>query len=350
MGLLKILKKKSKTNNQHTPKKTILTGIKPTGQIHVGNYFGAFKPAIELTQNPEYNCYLFLANLHALNSTPNPKDLSKLTHQLAVDLLSLGLDPKQSTLFVQSDISAHTEFTWILQNLINLGSLERAHAYKDAIENKNIPHNEINLGLYAYPILMASDILLYKPDLVPVGQDQKQHIEIARNLAQKYNTTYKGSLKLPEALIQKDLNIVQGTDGRKMSKSYNNYIPIFNDPQKPNQIKKLIMSIQTDSKSVEEVKDPLTCNVFKIYELFASENQIENLRDKYLEGGFGYGDAKKELLQVFTEYFAEANNKRQKLLQNPDFVKDVLKEGARKAKLKAERTLNQVYKQAGLKL
>jgi tryptophanyl-tRNA synthetase len=329
-------------------KKRLLTGIKPTGSLHLGNYFGAFKPVIDFVDNDEYESYVFVANLHALNGNPNRDDLKKYTYNLVLDLLSLGLDPDKCSFFLQSDVPAHTELTWLLLNQANLGMLERAHAYKELVENKGVPSNEVNAGLFLYPVLMAADILLYSPDVVPVGQDQKQHIEIARDLAGKLNHSYDTNLKLPEAMIQEKLNIVQGIDGRKMSKSYDNYIPVFNPEDSPNLIKKRIMSIETDSKGLDEVKDPLTCNVFKIYELLADYSQVEDLRDKYLAGGYGYGHAKKDLLNLYEDYFREATDKREKIKMKEDYVMDVMMEGARKANKEAEELIGKLYEKIGL--
>lgn len=330
-------------------KKRLLTGIKPTGSLHLGNYFGAFKRVIDYVENDEYESYVFIANLHALNSGPETKMLKKNTYNLVLDLLSLGLDPDKCVFFLQSDVSAHAELTWLLLNQANLGFLERSHAFKDVVDNKNIPRNEVNAGLLLYPVLMAADILLYKPDVVPVGQDQKQHVEIARDLAQKLNSNYGTNLKLPEAMIEEELKVVQGIDGRKMSKSYDNYIPVFEDDESKGLIKKRIMSIETDSKGLDEIKDPLTCNVFKMYELIASESQIENLRDKYLAGGYGYGHAKNDLLSVYESYFAEANLRRTEILNSGNkIVEEVLAQASIKANAEANVLLREIYEKIGL--
>ncbi len=330
-------------------KKRLLTGIKPTGSLHLGNYFGTFKRVIEFTEMDEYESYVFIANLHALNSGPDSKQLKLRTRELVLDLLSLGLDPEKCVFFLQSDVSAHTELTWLLMNQANIGFLERAHAFKDAIENKGVSRNEMNVGLFLYPVLMAADILLYKPDVVPVGQDQKQHIEIARDLAQKMNSAYNTNIKLPEAMIEESVKIVQGINGRKMSKSYDNYIPVFENDSNKGLIKKRIMSIKTDSKGLDEIKDPLTCNIFKIYELIASEDQIENLRDKYLAGGYGYGHAKKDLLARYEEFFGEANARRKRLLESgSDVVEEVLSQASIKANAEANVMLREIYSKIGL--
>jgi tryptophanyl-tRNA synthetase len=330
-------------------KKRLLTGIKPTGDLHLGNYFGAFKKTIDFVENDSYESYVFIANLHALNSGPESKLLKKRTYDLVLDLLSLGLNPDKCVFFLQSDVSAHTELTWLLLNQANMGFLERAHAFKDAIDNKGVARNEVNVGLFMYPVLMAADILIYAPDIVPVGKDQKQHIEIARDLAQKMNAMYGCDIKLPEAMIEKEMSVIQGIDGRKMSKSYDNYIPVFENDENKGLIKKRIMSIETDSKDLDEIKDPLTCNVFKIYELLATKSEVENMRDNYLAGGYGYGHAKKELLRVYTEYFKEANERRLRLLsKGSNIVNDVLSESSIKANAEANVFLRNLYEKIGL--
>ncbi len=319
----------------------ILSGIQPSGKIHIGNYFGAIKQHIEMQQ--EHECYYFLANLHALTTVRDKNQLQDYTLNLALDYLALGLNPEKTTLFVQSDIPEHTELAWIFATICNPGLLDRAHAWKDAVAKKK---KDPTVGLYTYPLLMAADILLYKPDLVPVGQDQKQHIEIARDLAQKFNETYKCEVfKLPEPLIKKEVAVVPGTDGQKMSKSYNNTIEIFADDAV---IKKSIMGIVTDSKGVEEKKNPATCNVFQLYQLFATESEIENLRDKYLAGGFGYGDAKKTLLEKFHQYFGPAREKRVALSNDLDYLKEVLRNGSARASKQAKTVMQEVKAATGL--
>ncbi len=321
--------------------KSLITGIKPTGQIHLGNYLGAFKPAFEFQD--EYNCNIFLANLHALTTFQNGAELKKYSENLAIDLLSLGLDPQKSTFFIQSQIPEHSELMWILSSLAPMGLLERAHAWKD-FKNKGL--RDPNLGLFGYPVLMAADILIYQADIVPVGLDQKQHLEIARELANKFNNKFGETFKVPKELITFPIN-VPGIDGRKMSKSYNNYIPIF-APE--SQIQKTIMKITTDSKEVSETKDPDKCNIFAIYKLIASESQIQNLKDKYLAGGIGYGDAKKELLRVYLEYFAEARAKRAEFENNLDLVQTILQDGQVRAQAKARDTLEVVKDKIGINL
>lgn len=320
----------------------VLSGIQPSGKIHLGNYFGAIKQQIEMQDTNE--CFYFLANLHALTTVRDKKTLSQFTLNLAADYLALGLDPNKTTLFLQSEIPEHSELAWILATLCSPGLLDRAHAWKDAKAKKK---KDPTVGLYTYPVLMSADILLYEPDLVPVGQDQKQHIEIARDLAHKFNETYGVDVfKLPEPLIKKEVATVPGTDGQKMSKSYGNTIEIFAEESV---IKKSIMGIQTDSTPLEAPKDYKTCNVFNLYKLLATKSEIENLKDKYLAGNFGYGDAKKILLAKYLEYFAEARQKRVALESNMDYLIEVLKEGNRKASIQAKSVLDKVKSTTGLK-
>lgn len=323
--------------------KRVLSGIQPSGKIHLGNYFGAIKQHLEMQDTNE--CFYFLANLHALTTVRDQRNLKEYTLNLTADYLALGLDPQKATLFIQSEVPEHSELAWILATLCSPGLLDRAHAWKDAKAKKK---KNPTVGLYTYPILMAADILLYEPDLVPVGQDQKQHIEIARDLAHKFNETYSSEVfKLPEPLIKKEVATVPGTDGQKMSKSYANTIEIFADESI---IKKSIMGIQTDSTSLEDPKDYKTCNIFKLYQLIATPTEIGNLKDKYLAGNFGYGDAKKILLAKYLEYFAEARQKRVALENNIDYLIEVLREGNRKASIQAKSVLDKVKSTTGLKL
>jgi tryptophanyl-tRNA synthetase len=320
----------------------VLSGIQPSGKIHLGNYFGAIKQQVEMQSKHE--CFYFLANLHALTTVRDKETLKQNILNLAMDYLAFGIDPSKTTLFVQSEIPEHSELAWILATICSPGLLDRAHAWKDAIAKKK---KDPTIGLYTYPILMSADILLYEPDLVPVGQDQKQHIEIARDLAIKFNDTYNCQVfRLPEPLIIKEVATVPGTDGQKMSKSYGNTIEIFAEESK---IKKSIMGIQTDSTPLEDPKDPTTCNVFALYKLLATETELENLKDKYLAGGMGYGEAKKILLAKFLDYFAEAREKRVALNSKMDYLIQVLKEGNQKASIQAKSVLEQVKIATGLR-
>jgi tryptophanyl-tRNA synthetase len=323
--------------------KRILSGIQPSGKIHLGNYFGAIKQQVEM-QDSNYECFYFLANLHALTTVRDKDALKQNTLNLAMDYLAFGLDPEKITLFVQSEIPEHAELMWILSTICPPGLLDRAHAWKDAKAKKK---KDPTIGLYTYPVLMSADILMYQPDLVPVGKDQKQHIEISRDLATKFNETFSADIfKLPEAMIKEDVATIPGIDGQKMSKSYGNTIEIFAEES---QIKKTIMSIQTDSTPVEAPKDPKTCNIFKLYKLFATEIEKQNLYDKYTAGGMGYGEAKKILLEKYLAYFAEAREKRIALNSKMDYLMEVLNEGNKKASIQAKTVMDKVKSATGLK-
>ncbi len=319
--------------------KRILSGIQPSGRPHLGNYLGAMRQHIEMQEN--FECYLFIADLHALTTVKDPKLMHDQTYDLATSYLALGLDPKKTVFFKQSDLSEHAELCWILDCMVKIPFLERAHAWKDAKQKGN---KDVSVGLFNYPILQAADILLYEPDLVPVGQDQKQHIEMTRDIATTFNTTFGETFKLPEAYIKEEVAVVPGTDGQKMSKSYGNTIEIF-APEK--ELKKQVMGIITDSIPLEDPKDPKSCNVFKLYKLIASKEDTQELANKYMAGGFGYGDAKKTLLTKILEYFAEAREKYEEIYQKKDFVYGVIEEGNKKAKETSSKTLEKVKKKIG---
>lgn len=321
----------------------LLTGVKPTGDLHLGNYFGAIKPFFDLFDHDTFDeTYLFIANYHALNSRPDPEELRERTFGIARDYLALGLDPKKVIMFRQSDVPEHTELTWILMNLLTVAYLERSHAYKDAVQSGK----EANMGLFAYPVLMASDILLYQSTHVPVGQDQKQHLEIAQEIVRKFSHQYgDGFLTSPECLITEGVGTVPGTDGRKMSKSYDNTIKLFADEK---EIKKAIMGIVTDSLRPEDPKDPDTNNIFQIHQLLLDEQGKVDLRTKYQSGGLGYGDAKKDLLADYFTYFAEARERQMKYQERPNEVEEILQEHAKKARSKAQATLGKVREVVGL--
>lgn len=320
----------------------ILSGIQPSGKLHIGNYFGAIKQHVEMQEGN--TCFYMIANLHALTTTRNKEELKKNTEDLILDYLALGINPETTTLFVQSEIPHHAELTWILATLTNMGLLERAHAWKDA-KAKGL--KEPSVGLFLYPLLQAADILLYEPDQVPVGKDQKQHIEITRDLAIKFNSTFGETFKIPESLIKEEVAVIPGTDGQKMSKSYGNTIDIFAEESK---LKKQIMGIETDSTPVEDPKDPDKCNVFALYKLMATKDEQEDLRQKYEQGGFGYGDAKKLLLQTTLEYFKPAREKRIELEAKIDYVREVILDGNKKAKIQAESVMKRVKENTGLSL
>ena len=289
-------------------------------------------------------CFYMLANLHALTTIRNNDELQEHTFNLALDYLAFGLDPEKTTLFVQSEVPEHAELTWILSTLINMGLLERAHAWKDA-KSKEV--KDPSVGLFLYPVLQASDILLYEPDAIPVGKDQKQHIEMTRDIAQKFNNTFGEAFKLPEPMISEEVAVVPGTDGQKMSKSYGNTIEVF-APEKD--FKKSVMGIVTDSVLVEDPKDPETCNVFALYKLVASDDEINDMEIKYRSGGMGYGEAKTALFEKLMEYFKPARDKRVELEANLDYVYQVLRDGNARAQEQAQSVMSKVKSLTGLKL
>ena len=334
----------SSPSSKSTAKKRILSGVQPSGVQHLGNYFGAMKGHVEL-QNSGMESYIFIADLHSLTTVKNPKELQEMIINLALDYLALGLDPNKTVFFRQSDISEHAELTWVLNCVTPVSMLEQAHAYKDAVAKGA---KDASAGLFDYPVLMAVDILIYKPDFVPVGKDQKQHVEIARDIAGKFNRIYGDVFKLPEPMIHEVLGYVVGTDGiNKMSKSYGNAINMFADEKT---LKKQIMGIVTDSTPVESSKNPDNDSIFKLYSLFANEEEKKSLAEKYLNGGFGYGDAKKLLLEKILEHFYPYRNERDKLTKDIDYVKDILVKGADKARVVAYDTKKEVWKKVGLNL
>ncbi len=321
-------------------KKRVLSGIKPSGKLHIGNYFGMIKRMVEYQDSSDLFC--FIANLHSLTTLQDGPEMKALTLEAAMDLIALGIDPNKSHFWVQSDVPEVAELTWLLSCLTPMGLMERAHAYKDKVA-KGIP---ANLGLFNYPVLMAADILINQPDSVPVGKDQKQHLEIARDLAVKFNKQFGETFTIPEPDILEALATVPGTDGQKMSKSYGNTIPIFGSDK---EVKKAVMGIVTDSKEVADKKDPEACNVFAIYKLFASEGEQAALADKYRAGGMGYGEAKKTLLDKINTHFAPFRLKRAELEANPSMVQEMLEAGARKVQKVSLETLDKVRLVTGLK-
>lgn len=312
-------------------KKTSLSGIQPSGRPHVGNYFGAMKQWVEL-QNQNYDCHYMIVDYHALNTIQNGAEMKDNILNLAIDLMAIGLDPRKCLIFKQSDVSAHTELAWILETITTMPYLMRAHAFKDA-EAKN---KEISVGKFAYPLLMAADILLYDIDVVPVGQDQKQHVEYARDTAQKFNHLFGETFKLPEPLIMKDVATVPGTDGQKMSKSYNNTIPLF---ATKDEITKAVMSIVTDSGSDVPV------NVYNIHKLVRSENDLKEL---YSSNKGQYKALKEALIEDLETFISPLRERREELSKDLSFVKKVLKDGAEKAKEKADRKLSEVKEKIGV--
>ncbi len=318
----------------------VVSGIKPTGKMHVGNYLGAVRGFIEHQNNADES-YIFVADYHALNSYPSPETLRENTRDILLDYMALGLDPEKTTLFLQSSIKAIPELTLILSNYVPMGLLERAHAYKDALaKGKNINH-----GLFNYPVLMAADILAYGADVVPVGKDQKQHVEITRDIAIKFNNMFGDILTVPEPRIDKNVAVIPGTDGRKMSKSYDNTIEVFASAKK---IKKQVMSIVTDSTPMEEPMDFKKCNVYALYTYFAGKEELAEMQDRYQSSNFGYGHAKLELLGKILEYFGPFREKREALSRKDDYVEDILREGALKAQEYAGELTARVRKAVGI--
>lgn len=324
-----------------------LTGIKPTGKPHIGNYLGMYRPALDLMK--EYQGLYFVADYHALTTMHAPELFREMVDEVAASWLALGLDPDEAVFFRQSDIPEIPEFTWILSCFTSKGLLNRAHAYKAAVdENLELgrdPDEGVNAGLFYYPVLMAADILLYGSDVVPVGLDQKQHIEITRDIAEAFNRTYGEILKVPEGVIQDSVMKVPGIDGRKMSKSYNNTIPIF-APEK--QLRKQVMRIVTDSKRPEDPKDPDNCNVFALLQFFASAERLEEIRNLYLHGGAAYGSLKKELAQLILDHFATARERFDGLMGDKDYLHRVLAEGAEKAREIGKPILQAARKATGI--
>ena len=321
---------------------TVLSGIRSTGHLHLGNYFGAMKQCIDLQNGNEGECFLFIADYHSMTTNPKPEDLKQRIERLAVDFLACGIDPEKTVFFRQSDVPEVCELTWILNCITGLGLLERAHSYKDKIAKGFQPNN----GLFSYPVLMASDILIYRSDLVPVGKDQKQHLEMTRDIAIKFNQTYGETFVIPDEKISESVSVIPGLDGQKMSKSYNNTIEIFGEEKA---MRKKFMSIKTDSKSVEEVKDPDTSSIFQLYRLFATPDQVEEMRRKYLAGGYGYGHAKQALYEAYLDYFAPMRKRREELMANMDYVHAILKSGGERARAEAVRTMDIVRKRVGLR-
>lgn len=321
-------------------KKTLLSGVKPTGQVHLGNYFGAMRQFVDLQH--DYRTFIFIANYHALTSVSDGERLRQLTLDLALDYLAIGIDPNKATLFLQSDVPAVAELAWVFNTLTTVPYLMRAHAYKDA----EAKQKEVNVGLFDYPVLMAADILMYGADVVPVGADQKQHIEITRDIAQKFNRVFGDTFAMPEPLILETVKTVPGTDGRKMSKSYGNTIGLF---ASDDEIKKAVMSIPTDSKGVDEPKDPATCKVFALHEL-VSERDLSDLRSRYLEGGIGYKESKEILIENIRTFIAPLRTRREELARDPERVLEILRVGGETARGEAEKTMTAVRKKIGLTL
>ncbi|MHC4452090.1 MAG: tryptophan--tRNA ligase [Planctomycetota bacterium] len=316
----------------------VLSGIQPSGVLHLGNYFGAMREHLRLADKNE--AFYFIADYHALTTVQNREELRRFRFGAAADYLAIGLDPARTLLFLQADVPEVTELAWILSTLTPMPMMENAHAYKDK-RARGLP---ASLGLVAYPALMAADILIYDSDAVPVGGDQKQHVEITRDLAGAFNRTYGETLKLPKEIIKQDVAIVPGVDGAKMSKSYGNDISMFLEG-KP--LKKRVMSIVTDSTPVEDPKDPDSCNAFALWKLFADDREVATMRERYVAGGLGYGDVKKDLLARMTDHFADARARRRELESRPDEVWDVLRDCGSKARAVAREVIDRVRTAVG---
>lgn len=321
-------------------KKILLSGVKPTGRPHIGNYFGAMKQFVDLQD--DYNSYVMIADYHALTTLQNPTEMSRGILDLAIDYLAIGLDPKKVTLFKQSDVPEHTELGWIFNCITTVPYLSRAHAYKDATAKGE----EVSVGTFDYPLLMAADILLYSPDVVPVGRDQKQHVEYARDTAEKFNRLFGETFKLPEPLILSDVETVPGNDGRKMSKSYGNHLPLFSTDE---EIKKFVMSIKTDSKGVADPKNPDEDLVFAMHKLVSKE-QLPDLRKRYEKGGIGYKESKDILVTNLIKLIAPLRTKREEIADNYEQVLQILKNGANEAHEVTKLKMADVRKKVGVEI
>lgn len=317
----------------------ILSGIQPSGKLHLGNYFGMMKPAIELQERGE--TFLFIANYHALTSVTDPGLLKQGTLDVALDFLACGLDPERTVFFRQSDVPEVMELTWLLSIVTPMGLLERCHAYREKIAMGFSPSH----GLFAYPVLMAADILAYQSNVVPVGRDQKQHVEVTRDIAVKFNNQFGEVFTIPEPSIREAVAVVPGLDGQKMSKSYNNHLEIFGDEQ---ETRARIMRVVTDSKSLEEAKDPESCNVFALYRLFASDEKRKAMADRYRKGGYGYSEAKTALFELMRSYFEPYRKKREELQNDLAYVESILQGGAERARAEARKTLDAARRAVGV--
>ncbi|MDP8320746.1 MAG: tryptophan--tRNA ligase [Candidatus Stygibacter australis] len=330
-------------------KKIALTGIKPTGNPHIGNYFGAIKPALQLSA--QYETRYFIADYHALNQTKDPDVLSERIYEIAAAWLACGLDPEHNLIYKQSAVPQTFELSTILLAFTPKGLMNRAHAYKAMVQTNNELNKDtddgVNMGLFTYPVLMSADILLFDADVVPVGSDQQQHLEMATDIAEVINRNYKKEiLKVPQALIHKDTGIIVGLDGRKMSKSYNNTIPMFLPEKK---LRKLIMKIVTNSQTIEEPKDPDICNVFALYKLFADQQLQEDMKKRYRAGGLGWGHAKQALFEIINETISSFREKYNRLMADKGYIDDILEKGSAQARELAEQKLVLLRKEIGVR-
>lgn len=324
-------------------KKTLVSGIQSSGKLHIGNYFGAIRQNIELGNSADFDAYIFLADYHSMTSLTNTKERMANTFDAACTYLAFGLDPEKVTLFKQSDVPEVHELTWVLNTVTPMPMLMLAHAFKD----HDAKNKDVNVGLFDYPVLMASDILIYDGEVVPVGRDQEQHVEIAREVAGKYNRAYGNLLTLPQAFIKKDVAVVPGIDGGKMSKSKNNHIPLFAQEE---ETKKRIMSIVTDSARPEEKKNPDENNIYQIHKLFLTSEEDKALRAKFENGGYGYKEAKEALFETFTKWITPYQEKYDYYHAHPEIVKDILHAGGTKARRKAQLKMEKIRSATGLSL
>ena len=317
-----------------------LSGIQPSGKLHIGNYFGAMRQYVEL-QAKSYDCFYFIADYHAMTSVSDGAVLRDYTREVALGYLAVGIDPERTVFFRQSEVPQVCELSWILSCLTPMGLLQRCVSYKDKIDQGLAP----NHGLFAYPILQAADILIYNSNLVPVGQDQKQHLEVTRDIAIKFNNTYGEILTVPEPYIISSAAIVPGLDGRKMSKAYGNTIEMFAPSGK---VKKKIMSIVTDSAGVDEPKDPDKCTIFALLKLVASEDEAKQWEDRYRTGPMGYGEAKKRLVELIDQTFGPFRDRYEQLEGDSDYVEDVLRDGGNRARAVASELMDSIRSAVGL--
>lgn len=317
------------------------SGIQPSGNLTLGNYLGALRNFSAFSE--KYKCFYCVVDEHAITVRQVPAELRRRTYETLALYLACGLDPERNTLYVQSHVPEHAELAWLLNCFTMFGELSRMTQFKD----KSAKHaDNINAGLFTYPVLMAADILLYKSNAVPVGKDQKQHLEITRDIAIKFNQMYREVFVIPEPIISESVAVIPGTDGQKMSKSYNNTIELFGNEKA---IRKKIMSIPTDSTPMEDPKDPDKCNIFALFKLFSNEQQVADLAAKYRAGNFGYGHAKQALFEAYMDYFAPMRRRREELEKEPGYIDEVLRKGAEKANAVAAQTMDEVYRAVGLR-
>jgi tryptophanyl-tRNA synthetase len=329
-------------------KDVILTGITTSGTPHLGNYVGAVRPAIELARQEDLKTYYFLADYHSLIKSQDPDKTKRSTIEIAATWMACGLDTERTVFYRQSDVPEILELTWILTCMTSKGLMNRAHAYKAAVDENRAEGEEedqgVTMGLYCYPILMAADILMFNATKIPVGRDQIQHIEMARDIAGRFNHHYKELFTMPEALVDDDVATLQGLDGRKMSKSYNNFIPLF---ASSSQLKNLIKKVKTDSSPPEEPKDPETSTLFQIYQAFASREQTEEMRRRYAKG-IGWGEMKETLYELLDEKLTGPRERYEELIRNPKVIRETLMEGANKARRQAAPLLDKVRRAVGI--